>query len=120
MNMTAAEFCRRVKQQVEFALEPLYIDLTIRPPRRLAAGAAGFCHIQVEVWLHQPLKDRRQFATLTISPVRSEITGGMVDSHALSLIKQVVKEYRVYVDMHMAEIAKRVRDANRILSLICY
>jgi len=118
-QMSASEFCRRIKQQTEYALEPLHIDITIRAPRRLAAGSAGFCHIPVGVWLRQPHKERRQLASLMISPVRSEIAGGMVDSHALSLIRQVVKEYVSYVDMHMSEITKRVRDANRILSMIC-
>lgn len=116
--MTSTGFCRSVERRVEDALEALHIDVTIKAPKRLNFGVAGFCHIPVQVHLAQPNKDRRQFATLAISAVRSEIVSEMVNSHALSLIKLIVKEYASYVDMHMAATVEKVRDANRILSMI--
>jgi hypothetical protein len=119
-EMTASEFCRRVQQCVEGTLEPLHIKLVIHTPRRLVTGPAGFCHIAVDAYVDlQGIKGKRQFATLTISPVRSEITGGvMVNSHSISLIKQVIKEYASYIKMHMDATVEKVRDASRILAEI--
>jgi hypothetical protein len=118
--MTAPEFCRRVKRCVEETLAPLHIKVTIHTPKRLPAGAAAFCYIAVEAYINLSSdKGKRQFTTLTISPVRSEITGGvMVNNHALSLIKQIVKEYAFYIKMHTDAMAECVRGTDRILAEI--
>jgi hypothetical protein len=118
--MTAPEFCRGIKRCVEETLAPLHIKVVIRTPYRLPIGAAAFCNIAVEAYIDlSGDRGKRQFATLTISPVRSEITGGvMVNSHALSLIKLVVKEYAFYIKMHTDAITTCVQDANRIISEI--
>jgi hypothetical protein len=120
MSMTALEFCRGIKRCVEETLEPLHIKLIVHTPYRLPAGAAAFCNIAVEAYIDlQHGRGKRQFATLTISPTRGEITGGaMVNSHAISLIKLVVKDYAFYKKMHIDAIATCVQDANRILSEI--
>ena len=117
-EMTAPEFCRRVKRCVEETLEPLCIKLVIHAPRRMPSGDAAFCNIGVDAYI-QISNGKRQFATLTISPVRSEITGGvMVKSHAISLIKQVIKEYVFYIKMHLDAATEKVRDTDHILSEI--
>ena len=113
-EMTASEFCRGVKRCVE----PLHIKLLIRTPRNLPSGDAAFCYIGVEAYL-QNSKGKRQFATLTISPARGEITGGeMVNSHSLSLIKKVIKEHASYVKMHIDAVLGSSQDTSRILSEI--
>jgi hypothetical protein len=118
MSMTAPEFCRGIKRCVEETLGPLHIKLVIRTPRRLPTGAAAFCNISVEAYIDlQCNRGKRQFATLTISPTRGEITGGtMINSHAISLIKLIIKDYAFYKKMHMDAIATCVQDANRIIS----
>jgi hypothetical protein len=120
MSMTAPVFCRCVKRCVEETLAPLHVKVTVHTPKRLPVGAAAFCHIAVEAYIDLPGdKGKRQFATLTISPVRSEITGGvMVNSHAISLLKQVVKEYAFYIKMHTDAMAECVQGADRILAEI--
>jgi hypothetical protein len=120
MSMTAPEFCRGIKRCVEETLKPLHIKLVVHTPYRLPAGAAAFCNIAVEAYVVLGGdKGKRQFATLTISPVRSEITGGiMVDSHAISLLKQVVKEYAFYIKMHTDAMAECIQGASHILSEI--
>jgi hypothetical protein len=115
--MTALEFCRGIERRVEETLKPLHIKVVIHTPRRLRSGPAGFCHIAVESYVDLQSKGKRQFASLTISPTRSEITdGAMINSHALSLIKQIVKEYAFYRRMHIDAITEHIRDANRILA----
>jgi hypothetical protein len=121
MNMTASEFCRGVKWCVEGTLEPLHIKVTIRAPYRLPAGAAAFCNIAVMAYIDlRGVRGKRQFATLIITPVRSEVTGGAINSHAISLIKQILKEYAFYVKMHTDAIVDSVQSMNRILSSTWY
>ena len=117
MNMTTTEFCCRVKLCVEETLAALHIRVVIHAPKKYPAGGNAFCPMTVEVYIDlSGGRGTRQFVTLSFSPTRCEIEGGvMVNSHAISLIGSIIKEHAFYIKMRVDVMADFVRSMDRVL-----